>query len=149
MDISLDKIQEMWEKDSNIDIDNLHTESLNIPILHAKYFDLYNTIFLLRKKAEQQKRNIRHERYEYYSGKADPETYVENPFPKKIRDKDTMQKYLDADEKLSTVCLKIDYYDTMLVYIESILKMIQNRTYQIKNSIEFMRFQSEIGRAHV
>ena len=96
-------------------------------------------------KEKQQKRNIRHERYEYYSGKADPDTYIDNPFPKKIRDKDTMQKYLDADEKLSTVCLKIDYYDTMLVYIESILKMIQNRTYQIKNSIEFIRFQSGLG----
>ena len=51
MDISLDKIQKMWEKDSNIDIDNLHTESLNIPILHAKYFDLYNTINLLKSQA--------------------------------------------------------------------------------------------------
>jgi hypothetical protein len=145
MSFDLDTIQKMWEQDSKMDIDNLHTESLNIPILHAKYFDLYNTIFLLRKKAEQQKRNIRHERYEYYSGKADPDVYIENPFPKKIRDKETMQKYLDADAKLSTVCLKIDYYDTMLVYIESILKMIQNRTYQIKNSLEFMRFQSGLG----
>ena len=145
MSIDLDIIQKMWEEDSKIDINNLHTESLNIPVLHAKYFDLYNTLFLLRKKAEQQKRNIRHERYEYYSGKAEPDVYAENPFPKKIRDKDTMQKYLDADEKLSTVCLKIDYYDTMLVYIESILKMIQNRTYQIKNSIEFMRFNAGLG----
>jgi hypothetical protein len=145
MSVDLDSIQKMWEQDSKIDIDNLHIESLNIPILHAKYFDLYNTIFLLRKKAEQQKRNIRHERYEYYSGKADPEIYIENPFPKKIRDKDTMQKYLDADDRLSSICLKIDYYDTLLVYIESILKMIQNRTYQIKNSIEFIRFQSGVG----
>ena len=145
MMFDLDKIQEMWTKDSKIDPDNLHTESLNIPCLHAKYFDLYNTIFLLRKKAEQQKRNIRHERYEYYSGKADPDVYIENPFPKKIRDKDTMTKYLDADEKLSTVCLKIDYYDTMLVYIESILKMIQNRTFQIKNAIEYQRFMSGMG----
>jgi hypothetical protein len=145
MNLNLEEIQEMWVKDSKIDPDNLHTESLNIPSLHAKYFEIYNTIFLLRKKAEQQKRNIRHERYEYYSGKSDPEIYIDNPFPKKIRDKDTMQKYLDADEKLSTVCLKIDYYDTMLVYIESILKMIQNRTYQIKNAIEFMRFNSGLG----
>jgi hypothetical protein len=145
MNIDLDTIQSMWEKDSKMDIDNLHTESLNIPILHAKYYNIYNNILLLRKKADQQKRNIRHERYEYYSGKADPDVYVENPFPKKIRDKDTMQKYLDADEKLSTVCLKIDYYDTMLVYIESILKMIQNRTFQIKNSIEFMRFNAGLG----
>jgi len=135
----------MWTKDSKIDIDNLHTESLNIPILHAKYFDLYNTIVLLRKKAEQQRKNIRHERYEYYGGKADPDVYIKDPFPKKIRDKDTMQKYLDADERLSGVSLKIDYYDTMLVYIESILKQISNRTYQIKNSIEFMRFNSGLG----
>jgi hypothetical protein len=31
--IDLDTIQKMWEKDSNIDPDNLHTESLNIPVL--------------------------------------------------------------------------------------------------------------------
>ena len=56
-----------------------------------------------------------------------------------------MTKYLDADEKLSNSSLKIDYYDTMLAYIESILKVIQNRTYQIKNAIEFMRFNSGLG----
>ena len=145
MSLSLETIQEMWEKDAKIDGDNLHEESLNIPSLHAKYFELYNTIFLLRKKAEQQRKNIRHERYEYFSGKADPDVYIENPFPKKIRDKDTMTKYLDADEKLSTSSLKIDYYDTMLVYIESILKVIQNRTFQIKNAIEFMKFNSGLG----
>ena len=143
--VDLDTIQKMWSEDAKIDPDNLHTESLNIPILHAKYFELYNTIFLLRKKAEQQKKNIRHERYEYFSGKADPDVYIENPFPKKIRDKDTMQKDLDADEKLSAVCLKIDYYDTILVYIESILKQISNRTYQIKNAIEYMRFTAGYG----
>ena len=145
MSVTLETIQEMWEKDANIDRDNLHEESLNIPSLHAKYFELYNTIFLLRKKAEQQRKNIRHERYEYFSGKADPEVYQKDPFAKKIRDKDTMQKYLDADEKLSNSSLKIDYYDTMLVYLESILKVIQNRTYQIKNAIEFMRFNSGLG----
>jgi hypothetical protein len=122
MSIDLESIQEMWEKDAQIDRDNLHDESLNIPSLHAKYFELYNTIFLLRKKAEQQRKNIRHERYEYFSGKSDPDVYIENPFPKKIRDKDTMQKYL-----------------------ESILKVIQNRTYQIKNAIEFMRFNAGLG----
>ena len=135
----------MWEKDSQIDADNLHTESLKVPALHAKYHEMFNNFLLLRKKAEQQRKNIRHERYEYYSGKADPEVYIDNPFGKKIRDKDTMTKYLDADEKLSNSSLKIDYYDTMLVYLESILKVIQNRTYQIKNAIEFMRFNAGLG----
>ena len=77
--------------------------------------------------------------------KADPDVYIQNPFPKKIRDKDTMTKYLDADEKLSNASLKIEYYDTMLTYLESILKVIQNRTYQIKNAIEFMRFIAGMG----
>ena len=143
--MNLDDIQCMWEKDSQLDKDNLHDESLKIPVLHAKYHELFNNIFFLRKKAEQQRKNIRHERYEYFSGKADPEVYVENPFPKKIRDKDTMQKYLDADEKLSQINLKIDYYETQLNYIESILKQISNRTYQIKNAIEWSKFIAGYG----
>jgi len=143
--VDLETIQSMWVKDSKMDPDNLHTESLNIPILHAKYYDLYNNITLLRKKADQQRKNIRHERYEYFSGKADPEVYIDNPFPKKIRDKDTLQKYLDADEKLSGVSLKIEYYDVMLKYLEEILKQLSQRTYQIKNAIEFMRFSAGLG----
>jgi hypothetical protein len=143
--IDLPTLQQMWEKDSKIDIDNLHTESLNIPVLHSKYYDIYNNLMLLRKKAEQQKKNVRHERYEYYSGKADPDVYIKDPFPKKIRDKDTMTKYLDADERLSGISLKCEYYEVMLRYIEEILKMLYQRNYQIKNSIEFMRFSSGLG----
>lgn len=143
--IDLDTIQKMWKEDSVIDPDNLHIESLGIPSLHCKYFDLYNNINLLRKKAEQQRKNVRHERYEYYSGKADPEVYVKDPFPKKVRDKSAMEKYLDADDKLSGLSLKIEYYITMQHYLEEILKMITQRTYHIKNAIEFQRFTSGIG----
>ena len=114
--IDLETLQGMWNEDSKIDPDNLHTESLNIPVLHSKYYDIYNTLMLLRKKAEQQRKNIRHERYEYFSGKSDPEVYINDPFPKKIRDKETMQKYLDADTKLSGVSLKIEYYEVCLLY---------------------------------
>jgi hypothetical protein len=143
--IDIEKIQNMWEQDSKIDPDNLHTESLNIPSLHAKYFELYNNILLLKKKAEQQRRNIRHQKYEYYTGKADPDVYLENPFPKKIRDKDALQKYMDADASLSQSSLKVEYYDVLLNYLQDILKMIHNRTYQIKNAIEYQRFMSGLG----
>ena len=43
--ITLDKIQEMWEKDAKMDPDNLHAESLNIPVLHSKYYEIYNNIY--------------------------------------------------------------------------------------------------------
>jgi hypothetical protein len=143
--IDLDSIQKMWEKDSHIDMDNLHNESIKVPTLHAKYFEIYNAIILLKKRAEQSRKNVRHERYEYFTGKADPDIYVDNPFPKKIRDKDTLQKYLDADDKLSQISLKVEYYDVTLNYLDSILKVIHNRTYQIKNAIDFLKFQAGYG----
>ena len=145
MIFDLEEIQKMWEKDAHIDIDNLHNESIRIPMLHAKYYEIYNNVILLKKKSEQQQKNIRHERYEYFTGKADPSVNVEMPFPKKIRDKDTLQKYLDADEKLSQISLKVEYYDTVLNYLESILKSIHNRTYQIKNAVDFLKFQAGYG----
>jgi hypothetical protein len=70
---------------------------------------------------------------------------VENPFPKKIRDKDTLQKYMDADESLSQSSLKVEYYDALLNYLQDILRMIHNRNYQIKNAIDFMKFASGLG----
>ena len=47
MTFDLDNIQRMWEEDAKIDPDNLHTESLNIPVLHARYYDMYNNIIPL------------------------------------------------------------------------------------------------------
>lgn len=140
--ISLDDIQLMWKKDSEINIDDLHNESLKIASLHAKYYELYNNFSLLRKKAELQYKNKKLERYNFYSGKADPDVYKEEPFPYKVRDKEGMQRHIEADEKLSEIFMKIEYYDTILKYIEEIIKMISGRTYQIKNSIDFLKFQS-------
>jgi hypothetical protein len=145
MAIDLDTIQSMWEKDSKIDPDNLHTESLNIPRLHAKYYDLHNQLTLLRARAENKKKVVRKNRHEYYTGKADPDVYVEDPFPKKIRDKETLRQYLDADETITQCSLKVEYYDVMLRYLEDIIKTIHNRTYQIKNAIEYQKFVSGMG----
>ena len=140
--MDLEKIQAMWEKDSHIDPDNLHDESLKIPQLHSKYYTIYNTITLLREKARDSYNRIRLERYNYYTGKAPAEVYAAEPFPYKVREKDAIQRHLDADEKLSTIDLKIRYYDTTLKFLEEIIRAVSNRTYQIKNAIEWQKFQS-------
>jgi hypothetical protein len=140
--INLDKIQSMWQEDCKIDIDNMHEESIKIPQLHSKYHEILNNLILLRTKAQKIQKSVRHERYEYYSGKADPEVYEREPFPKKVRDKDALIRYMDADDRVSDANLKVEYYDVMINYTESILKQISNRTYQIKNSIEWHKFQA-------
>ena len=140
--INLDKIQSMWQEDCKNDIDNMHEESIKVPQLHSKYHEILNNLILLRTKAQKIQKSVRHERYEYYSGKADPEVYEKEPFPKKGRDKDAVIRYMDADDRVSDANLKVEYYDVMINYTESILKQISNRTYQIKNSIEWHKFQA-------
>ena len=140
--INLDKIQSMWQEDCKIDIDNMHEESIKVPQLHSKYHEILNNLILLRTKAQKIQKSVRHERYEYYSGKADPDVYEREPFPKKVRDKDALIRYMDADDRVSDANLKVEYYGVMINYTESILKQISNRTYQIKNSIEWHKFQA-------
>lgn len=140
--MNLEQIQEMWEKDSHIDPDNLHDESLKIPQLHSKYYTLYNTINLLRERAREQYSKVRLERYNYYTGKAPAKAYVEEPFPYKVREKDAIQRHLDADDRMNKVDMKIKYYDIMLKFLEEIIRAVSNRTYQIKNAIEWNKFQA-------
>ena len=140
--MDLEKIQEMWENDSTIDPDNLHDESLKIPQLHSKYYTIYNTITLLRENARETYNRVRLERHNYYTGKAPAEVYVEDPFPYKVRDKEALQRYMEADEKLNSIDLKIRYYDVMLKFLEEIIKTVANRTFQIKNAIEWHKFQA-------
>ena len=140
--MNLEQIQEMWERDSRIDPDNLHDESLKIPQLHSKYYTLYNTITLLRERAREQYNKVRLERYNYYTGKATAEVYAEEPFPYKVREKDAIQRHLEADDKMNKVDMKIKYYDIMLKFLEEIIRNISGRTYQIKNAIEWNKFQA-------
>ena len=137
--MNLDEIQTLWEEDSKIDEDELHIESTKVPSLHAKYYRILNNILILKKVEENKFKQLKKEKWQYYTGKADPEVYIDKPFDHKVLRQD-VDKYMDADEDLIKVCSKIDYYQIMLNYLDSILKTINNRTYQIKNSIEWQQF---------
>jgi hypothetical protein len=96
----------------------------------------------LREKARETYNRVRLERHNYYTGKAPAEVYVEDPFPYKVRDKEALQRYMEADDKLNSIDLKIRYYDVMLKFLEEIIKTVANRTFQIKNAIEWHKFQA-------
>ena len=56
--------------------------------------------------------------------------------------KDAIQRHLEADDKMNKVDMKIKYYDIMLKFLEEIIRNISGRTYQIKNAIEWNKFQA-------
>ncbi len=137
--MNLDEIQSLWDEDSKSDADNLHTESTGIPALHAKYYRILNRVLLLKKSEENKFKVLRKEKWQYYSGKADPQVYIDKPFDHKVLRQD-VDKYMDADDDLIKQLSKIDYYQVMISYLDSILKTIGNRTYQVKNAIEWQQF---------
>ena len=137
--MNLEFIQDLWDKDSIIDNELLHNESTKIPALHAKYYKIYNNILTLKKAQETQYKILKKEKWQYYTGNASPEVYVDKPFDFKVLKAD-LDKYFDADADLIKCTAKIEYQQIMLEYLESILKIISNRTYQIKNAIEWQRF---------
>lgn len=140
--LDIQAIQEMWKEDSKIDPDDLHNESLKIPILHAKYYEIFTNLLLLKKKCEEDKKQIRHKKYEYYTGKAEQEVYIQNPLDKKVRDKEHLQSCLNSDNDISRINIKIEIYDVSLTFLQDIIKMIHNRSFQIKNSLEYQKFLS-------
>lgn len=137
--MDLEKIHEMWEKDSKIDDIMLDKASLKIPQLHQKYVTILNNIRLLRKKKSQELKKVQHNRWLYYSGKAAPEAYEEQPFNYKVMKTD-VPRWMEVDDMIMKVETQIEYYDTMIDTLSEILKQVHQMSYNIKNAINWRTF---------
>ena len=131
--MNLETLNDMWEKDSQLNDEKLDHDSLEIPKLHAKYLRLYNNFNTLKDQAELDVKRTYRQRWEYYTGKAD------KPFPLKLIKTD-VPIYLEADEVYSKSVLKLKYYNQMVEALRAIMQAINNRSFYIKNAIEFAKF---------
>ena len=139
--MTLEELQSQADKELVIDDTELDTESLRTPILHNKYLQYYNKFNLLLKKSQWEERTLQREKWEYYTGKSDPSVYKEKPFDLKVL-KNDVHIYINADEDIQKVQAKIVYQEAIVNYLEQILRMINNRSFTIKNAIEWRRFTS-------
>jgi hypothetical protein len=139
--MNLDEIQDLVEKDLKIDDTELDIESLKTPQLHNKYLKLLSKFNLLLKKADSDYAVLHRNKWEYYMGKSDPQVYKEKPFDLKILRTD-IDKYLLSDEEIIKYSQKISYLQTIVNHLEQVLRQINNRTFQIKNAIEWKKFTS-------
>jgi hypothetical protein len=67
--------------------------------------------------------------------------YQAKPFDLKIMRTD-IDKYLEADEDIQRLSQKVVYLITVVDFLDKTLRVIVNRTYTIKNAIEWRRFTS-------
>lgn len=139
--MTLEELQELADKDLKINEVELDLESIKTPQLHNKYMKHYTKFKLLLTRAEDDLKTLRRDKWEYYTGKSDPSVYALKPFDLKILKTD-IDKYLEADEDLQKMTQKVVYLQVVVDFLDRTLRLIINRTYTIKNAIEWRRFTS-------
>ena len=131
--MNLETLNDMWEKDSQLNDEKLDHDSLDIPKLHSKYLRIYNSFCSLRDQQEFTVKTVYRDRWEYYTGKS------EKPFHIKLLKTD-VPIYLESDGEYQKAVLKFKYLNQMVESIKTILTAINNRSFHIKNAIEFAKF---------
>jgi hypothetical protein len=141
--MKLEEIYEAWKVDSNIDRTELGEESLKIPKLHHKYFQAYSSEKLLLKKYEMDLKKLKLDKHEFYSQGPNETTPSEWKLPAKgLILKADIPMYMEADEDIIKMNLKIGIQMEKIELLESIIKSLGNRGYLIKNAIDWARFTS-------
>ena len=101
--MKLEEIQELWNRDREIDIAELAIESVRIPQLHDKYLKIYIDERIKLKSLEFELSKMVRLKSDYYSGRMaqeDLEKLGWKPFLGKIL-KGEMHSYLESDEDIS------------------------------------------------
>ena len=119
--------------------EQLDTEALKNQELYAKYLDHKSRFELLLHKAKGDYKKMYREKWEYYGGKADAKVYVTKPFDLKVLKTD-LGVYIASDDDIVELEMKIEYYETLLQFIDGVIKSIDNRSWDIKHAQDWKKF---------
>lgn len=140
--MKIEDIVSEWDKDCKIDETELGDESTKIPVIHNKYLKIYIGENAQLKRMISQRYRLKRKLSEYYLGELDTDELEEinrQQFYKKLL-KNEVDTYIESDDEFIELNLKIALQEEKVHYIEAILKSINNRGFQIKNAIDWLRF---------
>ena len=141
--MTLDELKLEVQADLKVDDEHLDTESLKNQEIKAKYLDVKSKYELLLFKAKGDYKRIYRDKWEYYGGKADAKIYVSKPFDIKVLKTD-LSVYITSDEDIINAENKIGYLETVVEYIKGVIKSVDNRGWDIKNAIEWKKFEAGV-----
>ena len=131
-----EKFMSEWREDAEM-ADDLMDEARKIPILHCKWLDKYQKMVLMKKEAQYAFQKLYKEKYSFNMGREE-----ECPDVKIM--KNEVPIYLNADVELNKAQGRLDLYDTYEKTLKEILNNINNRSFQIKNAIDWLRYSRGI-----
>ena len=141
--MTLDELKLQVQRDLKIDNEHLDTESLKNQEIKANYLDYKSRYELLLYKAKGDYKRMYRDKWEYYGGKADAKIYAVKPFDLKVLKTD-LAVYISADEEIMNAENKIGYLETVIDYIKGVIKSVDNRGWDIKNAIEWRKFEAGV-----
>jgi len=141
--MKLDDVLVMWEADSRIDDNHLGEASTHTAKLHAKYLKLLVNAKLKKTSLDIEYNNLRKLKFRYYRGELSRDDlkqlgWEQWQYNKPL--KAEMDEFLKGDEDLSQIQARLDYIDTMVYALESIMSQIKQRDWQVKNGITWKQF---------
>ena len=143
--MKLSDIQTMWQKDCQIDDTKLDIELLKLPNLHSKYLGIYNDESLSQKKLFFENKKLLKFKTIWYAGKMSEEELEEQGWEQfKIKlikgYEPKIETYLQGNDDLIEANQKLEYQKIKVEFLESIIKSLNTRGYNIKSAIDFLRF---------
>jgi len=133
----------MWADDCKINETNLGHESARTPLLHSKYLNFLTSTRLNLRKAESEYLNCRRLKYRYYRGELTQDELIEEGWSQWQGNKplkNEMDEFLQVDSDLIILEDKVEYFKTVMYQLEQIIRSLNSRTWDIKNSIEWTKF---------
>ena len=145
--MKLEEIQELWIRDREIDISELATESIRIPQIHDKYLKIYVDEKIKLRKLQLNLAKISKMKSDYYSGRMSQEELDRlewQPFLVKVL-KGEVNSYVESDDDIIKLKETIALMEEKINYIDSVIRMINNRGFQIKSAIDWIKYKDGIS----
>ena len=142
--MNIETIFNEWDKDGRIDQNDISNEAANIPKLHNKYYRYYIGESLRLKKLRADLKKLTKEKTSYYRGEMSQEELKEKgwpPYQIKLLKTD-VPHHVESDDEIISLSLRIGLQEEIASYLESIVKQINNRNFQLNTIVSFEKFRS-------
>ena len=138
--MTLEELKQESYKDLPVkNMENIDQESFYNQEIKAKWLDYKTRFELLLARSKGDYQVLYREKWEYYGGKADAKVYVAKPFDLKVLKTD-LGVYINSDEEILEIEMKIEYYETLVQFIDGVIKSIDNRSWDIKHAQDWKKF---------
>ena len=140
--MKLEDIQELWHRDSKIDYTELGTESIRIPQIHDKYLKIFTDERIRLQGVEFELSKLVRTKTEYYSGKMSQEDLDRRGWEQYLGRllKNEMANYIESDDDVIKLKQQLVVLQEKINYLDSVIRMINNRGFQIKNALDWLKF---------